>query len=185
MLDGIDLLVLDVDGVLADGRIIFDSRGTDVKVFHVLDGQGIKYWLRAGHQAAVLSGRTSRTIRRRAQETGIRAIYTGAKDKAPVFEKILKRFHCRAEQACFMGDDLVDVPVMARAGFAVAPAGAVEEAKRVAHYVTRSPGGGGAVRETIELILKYQGRWDAVTARYRDQLPSDLPASRRPWRAGS
>ena len=181
MLDRIDLLVLDVDGVLSDGHIIYDSRGADVKVFSVLDGQGLKYWRRTGHEAAVLSGRTSRTIRRRAAEAGIRAVYTGAKDKVPVFEKILKRFGRTAEQACFVGDDLVDLPVMSRAGFAVATAGAVDEVKRLAHYVTRSGAAAGAVRETVELILKYQGLWDEVTARYRDHLAADLPPGRNPW----
>jgi len=182
MLDRIDLLILDVDGVLTDGRIVYDSRGADVKAFHVLDGQGIKYWRRAGHEAAILSGRASRTIRIRAAELGIRAVYLNAKDKRPALEKILKRFRRAADRACYIADDLVDLPVMARVGFAVATAGAVEEVKHIAHYVTRRPGGAGAVRETIELILKYQGLWDGVTQRYRDRLPPDLPASRRPWR---
>jgi len=182
VLDPISLLILDVDGVLSDGRIIYDSRGADVKAFHVLDGQGVKYWLRVGHQAAVLSGRASKTIRRRATEIGIRAVYTGAKDKLPVFEKILKRFRVGAESVCYVGDDLVDIPVMARAGFAVATPAAVAEVKRLAHYVTRAEGGAGAVRETIELILRYQGRWAEVTERYQDRLPDGLPAARCPWR---
>ena len=180
MLDKIDLLVLDVDGVLTDGRIIYDSRGADIKAFHVADGQGVKYWLRVGHEAAILSGRSSRTIRIRARDIGIKAVYEDAKDKRPVLEKILKRFGRTPEQVCYVGDDLVDLPVMARVGFAVAVAGAVPEVKRIAHYVTRQPGGAGAVRETVELILKYQGRWDDVLARYRDRLPPDLPAGRTP-----
>ena len=180
MLDKIDLLVLDVDGVLTDGRIIYDSRGADIKAFHVADGQGVKYWLRVGHEAAILSGRSSRTIRIRARDIGIKAVYEDAKDKRPVLEKILKRFGRTPEQVCYVGDDLVDLPVMARVGFAVAVAGAVPEVKRIAHYVTRQPGGAGAVRETVELILKYQGRWDDVLARYRDRLPADLPAGRTP-----
>jgi len=180
MLDKIDLLVLDVDGVLTDGRIIYDSRGADIKAFHVADGQGVKYWLRVGHEAAILSGRSSRTIRIRARDIGIKAVYEDAKDKRPVLEKILKRFGRTPERVCYVGDDLVDLPVMARVGFAVAVAGAVPEVKRIAHYVTRQPGGAGAVRETVELILKYQGRWDDVLARYRDRLPPDLPAGRTP-----
>ncbi|MBM4019171.1 MAG: phenylphosphate carboxylase subunit delta [Planctomycetes bacterium] len=180
MLDRIDLLILDVDGVLTDGRIIYDSRGADVKAFNVLDGQGVKYWLRVGHEAAILSGRASRTIRIRAGDIGIEAVYENAKDKLPVLEKILKRFGRAADRACYIGDDLVDLPVMARVGFAVATAGAAPEARRMAHYVTRSGGGAGAVRETIELILRYQGRWGDVLNRYTDQLPDDLPALRRP-----
>jgi 3-deoxy-D-manno-octulosonate 8-phosphate phosphatase (KDO 8-P phosphatase) len=182
MLDQIDLLVLDVDGVLTDGGIIYDSRGGDIKRFDVQDGQGVRYWLRAGHQAAVLSGRGSRTIRRRANEIGIENVFEDAKDKLPVFEKILKRLDLTADRVCYMGDDLVDLPVMARVGFAVATPGAVDEVKRVAHYVTKRPGGHGAVRETIELILKYQDRWQDICRRYQDQLPPDLPAARRPWK---
>ena len=182
MLDDIDLLVLDVDGVLADGRIIYDSRGADTKNYHVVDGQGVKYWRRAGHEAAILSGRTSRTIRRRATEIGITAVFTGAKDKLPAFEKMLRRLGRTPDHVCYVGDDLVDIPVMARVGFAVATRDAAEEVRRLAHYVTRRSGGEGAVREVIELILKYQGRWDAVIERYRAQLPADLPPRRRPWR---
>jgi len=180
MLDKIDLLVLDVDGVLTDGRIIYDSRGADIKAFHVADGQAVKYWLRVGHEAAIISGRSSRTIRMRAHDIGIKAVYEDAKDKRPALEKILKRFRRTPERACYVGDDLVDLPVMARVGFAVAVAGAAPEVKRIAHYVTRQPGGAGAVRETVELILKYQGLWDDVLARYRDRLPPGLPPGRVP-----
>ncbi len=182
MLDSISLLVLDVDGVLADGRIVLDARGSEIKTFHCLDGQGIKYWLRAGRRAALLSGRASKAVSKRAGQLGVKAVYMGIKDKLPVFEKILKRFRAPAEHACYMGDDLVDIPAMARAGFAVAPANAVDEVKRVAHYVTAADGGAGAVRETIELILTYQGLWSQVTRRYKDQLPGDLPTMRNPWR---
>jgi len=182
VLDSISLLVLDVDGVLADGRIVLDGRGNDVKTFNCLDGQGIKYWLRAGHRAAVLSGRESKAAAKRAAELGIKAVYMGIKDKLPGFETILKRFRASPEAVCYVGDDLVDIPPMARAGFAVAPANAVAEVKRVAHYVTAAAGGAGAVRETIELILTYQGRWNNVTRRYRDRLPGHLPALRNPWR---
>jgi 3-deoxy-D-manno-octulosonate 8-phosphate phosphatase (KDO 8-P phosphatase) len=138
--------------------------------------------MRAGHEAAILSGRSSRTIRRRAREMGVTAVYEAATDKRPVFEKILKRFGRTADRVCYMGDDLVDLPILARVGFAVAPAGAVEEVRRLAHYVTERSGGAGAVRETIERILKYQGRWADICRRYKDRLPPDLPAARRPWR---
>ena len=182
MLDKIDLLVLDVDGVLTDGRIIYDSRGVDVKEFDVCDGQGGKFWLRAGCEAAILSGRASRTIRIRAKELGIDAVYEGAKDKLPAFEKILKRFGRTPDRVCCIGDDLPDLPLLARAGFAVATAGAADEVKRVAHYVTQHCGGAGAVREVIELMLKYQGRWGEILERYTKQLPAALPALRRPSR---
>jgi 3-deoxy-D-manno-octulosonate 8-phosphate phosphatase (KDO 8-P phosphatase) len=184
MLDKIDLLILDVDGVLTDGRIIYDSRGVDVKEFDVSDGQGVKYWLRVGHRAAILSGRASRTIRIRAKDIGIDAVFENAKDKLPAFEKILKRFGRTADRVCCIGDDLPDLPLLARAGFAVATAGAAPEVKRAAHYVTKHGGGAGAVREAIELVLKYQGRWDGILERYTGQLPADLPGSRRPRGGG-
>jgi len=185
VLDRIRLLVLDVDGVLTDGRIVYDSAGAETKAFSAADGQGIKYWLRAGHQAAILSGRDSDTVDRRAEELGISLVRTGAKDKLPAFEQILEQAGCTAEEACAVGDDLPDLPVLARVGLAVVVPGAPEEVRRIAHYVTRAAGGAGAVRETIELLLKYQGRWDGVTRRYEEQLPGHLPGARRPWRARS
>jgi len=184
MLDAVDLLVLDVDGVLTDGRIVYDSRGVEIKAFDVRDGQGVKYWLRAGHEAAILSARRSPTIRRRAKELGIRVVYENAKNKLPVFEKLLKRLGRTADRVCYIGDDLSDLPVMAQVGFAVAAADAVAEVKRVAHYVTRRRGGAGAVRETIEMILRYQDRWTEVTRRYAGQLPTEFPPARHPWRGG-
>ena len=182
MLDRIRLLVLDVDGVLTDGRIVYDSAGGEAKAFHAADGQGIKYWLRAGHQAAVLSGRESETVQRRADELGIALVCMGAKDKLPAFEELLARADASAEETCYVGDDLVDLPVLARAGFAVAVRDAPEEVRRTAHYVTRRPGGAGAVREVIERILRYQDRWADVTRRYEERLPAGLPGARRPWR---
>lgn len=182
MLDRIRLLVLDVDGVLTDGRIIYDSAGAETKVFHAADGQGLKYWLRAGHQAAILSGREGEAVQRRADELGIELVRMGAKDKLPAFEELLQQAGCSAEETACMGDDLVDLPVLARAGFAVAVPAAPDEVRRVAHYVTRAPGGAGAVREVIELVLKYQDRWADVTRRYEERLPADLPGARRPWR---
>jgi 3-deoxy-D-manno-octulosonate 8-phosphate phosphatase (KDO 8-P phosphatase) len=180
MLDAIDLLVMDVDGVLTDGRIIYDSRGVDTKAFNVLDGQGVRYWQRVGHEAAILSGRSSRAVLLRAKELGVGTVHLGAKDKWPVMQKILKKLGRTPDRVCYVGDDLVDLPVMARVGFAVAVPNAVDEVRRMAHYVTRAPGGHGAVRETIEMILRYQGRWASVLKRYEDQFPDDLPAARRP-----
>ena len=185
MLDRIRLLVLDVDGVLSDGRILYDSTGTETKAFCAADGQGIKYWLRSGQKAAILSGRDSSTVHTRAAELGIDLVRTGAKDKLPAFLDLLQEAGCAAEETGYVGDDLVDIPVMARAGFAAAVPAAPEEVRRLAHYVTRAPGGAGAVREVIELLLKYQDRWAGVTQRYEDSLPGHLPHGRRPWRARS
>ncbi len=185
MLDRIRLLVLDVDGVLTDGRIVYDSTGAETKAFSVADGQGIKYWTRAGHQAALLTGRDSPVVGRRAAELDIALVRTGAKDKLPAFEDLLDEAGCTAEEACAVGDDLPDLPVLARAGLAVAVPGAPEEVRRVAHYVTRAGGGAGAVREIVEHLLRYQDRWAGVTQRYEDRLPGHLPEARRPWRARS
>lgn len=185
MLDRIRLLVLDVDGVLTDGRIVYDSAGAETKAFSAADGQGIKYWLRAGHQAALLTGRDSPVVGRRAEELGISLVRTGAKDKLPVFDDLLEEAGCTAEETCAVGDDLPDLPILARSGLAVAVPGAPEAVRRVAHYVTRAAGGAGAVRETIELLLRYQDRWEGVTQRYEDRLPGHLPGARRPWRARS
>jgi len=183
VLDRIRLLVLDVDGVLTDGRIVYDSAGAEVKAFSAADGQGVKYWLRAGHQAAILTGRESETIGRRADELGIRFLRTGVKDKLPAFEELLEEAGCTAAETCAVGDDLPDLPVLARAGLAVAVPAAPEAVRRLAHYVTRAQGGAGAVRETVELLLVYQDRWRDVTRRYEDRLPGRLPRARRPWRA--
>ena len=127
-------------------------------------------------------GRGSKTISRRAREIGIEHVYEDATDKLQVFQRILKRLGRTADRVCYVGDDLVDLPVMARVGFAVATAGAVDEVRRIAHYVTRRPGGRGAVRETVELILKYQDLWKVVCRRYQERMPDDLPAARRPWK---
>jgi len=185
VLDRIRLLVLDVDGVLSDGRILYDSTGAETKAFCAADGQGIKYWRRSGHRVAILSGRDSQAVQQRAAELGIELVRTGAKDKLPAFLDLLEEAGCAAEEVGYVGDDLVDIPVMARAGFAAAVPGAPQEVRRLAHYVTRAPGGAGAVREVIELILKYQDRWADVTQRYEDSLPGHLPNGRRPWRARS
>jgi len=162
----IRLLVCDVDGVLTDGRIIYDSTGAETKQFHVRDGSGLKYWMRAGHTAALLSGRSCAATERRAAELGISLVEQGAKDKWPAMERILQAAGCTADEAAYVGDDLPDLPVMLRVGCPVAVADAVAEVRAAAHRVTALGGGQGAVREVIEWILKAQGRWDAIMARY-------------------
>jgi len=164
----IRLLVTDVDGVLTDGRITYDSTGAESKSFHVRDGSGLKYWLRAGHQAALLTGRQSAVVDRRAAELGIALVEQGAKDKRPALERILKAAGCTGDEAAYVGDDLPDLPVFAAVGYRVAVADAVAELREAADYVTRTPGGGGAVREVIELILRAQGRWATILERYGD-----------------
>jgi 3-deoxy-D-manno-octulosonate 8-phosphate phosphatase (KDO 8-P phosphatase) len=161
----IRLLLLDVDGVLTDGRILYDERGREIKSFDIKDGQGIKLCQQAGLQVGILSGRKSAAVRFRAEELGIALLLQGAGDKAKSLEGILQKNEMRADQVCFVGDDLADLPVFSRVGFAVAVADGVREAKAKAHYVTRRSGGRGAVREICELILKAQGKWKGATSK--------------------
>ena len=163
----IRLLICDVDGVLTDGRIIFDSAGAEAKQFHVRDGSGLKYWLRAGRQAALLSGRQSPVVARRAEELGITLVEQGAKEKLPALERLLKAAGRRADEAAYVGDDLPDLPVFRVVGFRVAVADAAAELRAAADYVTQALGGQGAVREVVELLLKAQGQWDGILKRYR------------------
>ncbi len=162
----IEMLVLDVDGVLTDGRIVYGDRGEELKAFHVRDGSGLKFWLGAGKRAGIISGRRSPVVLRRATELGLTAVVQGAQDKRPAFEQMLTEHGLSAEQACYVGDDLPDVPLLRRSGLAVAVADACGEAKAAAGYVTAAAGGRGAVREVVELILRAQQRWAEVVARY-------------------
>jgi 3-deoxy-D-manno-octulosonate 8-phosphate phosphatase (KDO 8-P phosphatase) len=162
----IELLLLDVDGVLTDGRIIYGDSGVEVKAFHVRDGSGLKLWQLAGKRAAVLTGRTSSVVEVRAAELGIAPVIQGAADKLAGFRAVLEAVTVTPEQVCYVGDDLPDVPVLRRCGLAVAVADACAEARAHAHYVTRTPGGCGAVREIIELILGCQGRWQELVQRF-------------------
>jgi len=163
----IELLVMDVDGVLTDGRIVYSDRGEELKAFHVRDGSGIKLWLKQGKRAALLSGRKSPIVERRAAELGIGAVVQGADDKLPAFEALLRNQGVTAAQTAYVGDDLPDVPALRRSGLAVAVADACAEARAAAHYVTQQPGGCGAVRELIELVLRHQGRWLEIIAELR------------------
>jgi 3-deoxy-D-manno-octulosonate 8-phosphate phosphatase (KDO 8-P phosphatase) len=162
----IRLLLLDVDGVLTDGRIVYDERGREVKSFAIKDGQGIRLCQEAGLQVGILSGRKSSAVSFRAQELGMAIVLQKTADKAKALEGIRQKNNLRADQICFMGDDLVDLPVFSRVGLAVAVADGVREVRAKAHYVTRRSGGQGAVRETCELILKAQGKWALVTSKF-------------------
>lgn len=164
----IALLVLDVDGVLTDGSIIYGASGEEIKAFHVRDGSGLKVWTGLGKRAGIISGRKSATVQRRAAELGLHAVVQGVEDKRAAFAGMLHDFNLCPAQVCYVGDDLPDVPLLRRAGLAVAVADACDEARASAHYVTRRAGGRGAVREVIELILRTQQLWNDVVARYRD-----------------
>jgi 3-deoxy-D-manno-octulosonate 8-phosphate phosphatase (KDO 8-P phosphatase) len=165
----IDALVLDVDGVLTDGRIVYADDGREIKSFHVRDGAGLKLWRQAGKSAAILTGRSSRAVEIRARELGIEPVVQGAADKLAAFDRLLAGWQTAPDRVAYVGDDVPDLPLLARAGLAVAVADACAEARATAHYVTRVPGGQGAVREVVELILRSQGQWQTLVERCRGQ----------------
>jgi 3-deoxy-D-manno-octulosonate 8-phosphate phosphatase (KDO 8-P phosphatase) len=162
----IELLLLDVDGVLTDGRITYTDRGEEIKSFHARDGSGLKLWRQAGKRVAILSGRTSPAVTRRAGELGIDLVIQGADEKLVAFRRILVETGLRPDQVCAVGDDLPDLPVLLACGFAVAVADAVPEVKWAADFVTTLPGGRGAVREAIEWLMRCQGTWEPAVAAF-------------------
>jgi 3-deoxy-D-manno-octulosonate 8-phosphate phosphatase (KDO 8-P phosphatase) len=167
-LQAIELLVLDVDGVMTDGGITY-LEGGEAKQFHVRDGSGLKIWHFAGKRSAIITGRVSRIVERRAAELGVSPVIQGAEFKLPALRRLLESTGVRAEQACAICDDVPDLGLLVNCGLAVAVADAAPEARAAAHYVTQAPGGRGAVREVIELILRAQGRWAAVVDRFRNE----------------
>ena len=162
----VKLLLMDCDGVLTDGRLTLLPNGDEQKTFHVRDGHGLVLWHRAGLQSAIISGRTSTLVTRRAEELGVAHVRQGTWDKIKDFRELLATAGFAENEAAFIGDDVTDIPLMRRVQLAVAVADANEETRRAAHYVTRLPGGLGAVRELIEIMLKAQGRWADLMRRY-------------------
>ena len=163
----ITALILDVDGVLTDGRIVYADYGDELKFFDVQDGAGLIFWHRAGLKSAIITARTSRLMKRRAKEMRVDVLVQGALMKLPAYERLLKRWRLADEQVCCIGDDLMELPLLRRVGLAVAVPNAVEEVRQICHYITQRPGGRGAVREVIDQILKAKGLWDSVIDRYQ------------------
>ncbi|MCI0488877.1 MAG: HAD-IIIA family hydrolase [Blastocatellia bacterium] len=160
------LLILDCDGVLTDGLITLLPDGDEVKTFDVKDGHAMVMLARAGIRVAIISGRESRAVRKRAEELGVAHLYEKAWIKLDSYEKILAEEGLKDEEVCYVGDDVVDIPLLRRAGLSVAVADAVGEVKEYSHLVTERGGGRGAVREVIELILRAQGKWEEALSRY-------------------
>ncbi|HEX9767583.1 MAG TPA: HAD family hydrolase [Kiloniellales bacterium] len=156
------MIMMDVDGVLTDGRILYSSDGVEIEAFHIRDGVGLRAAHRAGLLIALLTGRVSPAVARRAKELGISEIHQGIPDKVETYESLLRRYGLSDEAVAYVGDDLNDLPLLARAGLSAAPADAADEVKARVAYVTARGGGRGAVREVIELILKAQGKWEGV-----------------------
>ena len=162
----VKLLILDVDGVLTDGRIVIDDRGVETKCFDVRDGHGIKLLKRANIQVVIITGRRSEVVSHRARELGIDSVYQNIHDKLEVYRAILDEKGLKDEEVGFVGDDLVDLPLMKRVGFSAVVADGSEELQPYADYVSRNRGGRGAVREISELILKAQGKWSELMEGY-------------------
>lgn len=156
----IELLVSDVDGVLTDGILVFDNRGIESKRFHVRDGTGIKLWRRAGGKFGIVTSRSSHIVEVRAGELGIDYIRQGIEQKLPALREMMSELNLMQEQVAYIGDDLPDLPAVQFAGLGIAVADACPELRRAADFVTEARGGRGAVRESIEMILKAQRRWD-------------------------
>lgn len=154
----IKLILLDVDGVMTDGSIILDSTGTEIKAFHVRDGHGIKMAQKAGLIIGIITGRNSKVVNIRARELGITEVYQGTVDKGIVYAGIIAKYGLADEDVAFIGDDIVDIPILRRVGLAVAVADADPGIRPYVHMITKSEGGRGAVREFINFVLSTQGK---------------------------
>ncbi len=155
----IKLLIMDVDGVLTDGKIILDAQGNELKFFDVQDGLGVVLLKRLGFKTAIITAKGSKVVEERAKHMEVDKLYQDARHKIKAYEQLLKEFKLKDVNACFIADELIDISVMKRVGLAVAVANAVPELKRQAHYITKRLGGAGAVREIVEIILKSQNLW--------------------------
>jgi 3-deoxy-D-manno-octulosonate 8-phosphate phosphatase (KDO 8-P phosphatase) len=162
----VKLLILDVDGVMTDGGIVIDDAGLESKHFDVKDGHGLKILMRYAIDVILVTGRKSRVVDHRAADLGITEVHQGIWNKAEVFAGILERRKLVPEETAYIGDDIVDIPLLKRVGFSVAVSDAVPEVRKIADYVTDRPGGRGAVREVCEVILKARGLWIEVAERY-------------------
>lgn len=160
------LLVLDVDGVMTDGKIIMDDKGCETKNFNVKDGHGIKILMRYGIDVVLLTGRRSGVVEHRAKDLGIGEVHQGIHNKLEISDEILEKRFLKYENLAYIGDDIVDIPLLKKAGFSVAVADATAEVKKCVDYITNKIGGHGAVREVCELILKAQDKWKDVAMRY-------------------
>ena len=162
----IQLLLLDVDGVLTDGSIIYNDDGSETKIFNARDGFGLKLVMAAGIEVGLVTGRRSKALRHRCDNLGIGYLFEGVGEKAQMLEKIAAQTGIGPEHAAFVGDDLPDLPIMKRAGLSIAVADAHEIVRQHADWTTRDPGGHGAVREVCEALLTAKGLWDEIVARY-------------------
>ena len=164
----IKLAVFDVDGVLTDGSLQYGPNGEETKVFNTLDGHGLKMLAESGVALAIISGRESKALERRARDLGIGQLFMGVENKQRIFETLLKSLSFSFEQSAGLGDDVVDLPFLKRCGFAACVPAAPAVVRQHVHYVTNARGGHGAVREFCDLIMQTQGTWDAAMKKYLD-----------------
>ncbi len=162
----IKLLILDVDGVLTDGGIILDNEGNELKSFHVRDGHGIRLLIRKGVDVAIITGRRSKVVERRAHELGVKEVYQKCFNKVIAYERIKETFALQDEEIAYIGDDVVDIPLLRRVGLPVTVADASEDVRAFSMIVTGNRGGRGAVREITDLILKAKGFWEEIINDY-------------------
>jgi 3-deoxy-D-manno-octulosonate 8-phosphate phosphatase (KDO 8-P phosphatase) len=169
-LQPIQLILSDVDGVLTDGGISYDNQGVEIKKFHVRDGMGIQLWQRAGNRFGVITARSSHIVKMRMSELNVDIIRQGSADKLSIGMDIMENLGLSPAEVCFIGDDLTDLRMMRHVGLAASVADGANEVRAAAHLVTKASGGGGAIRELIEVILKSQGRWNEIVSSYREFL---------------
>jgi 3-deoxy-D-manno-octulosonate 8-phosphate phosphatase (KDO 8-P phosphatase) len=163
----IELLVVDVDGVMTDGVIAIDDNDVETKHFHVRDGTAFHLWSKAGKRSAILSGRRAACVDIRAAELGITPVIQGSPAKTAPFQAMIRDLGIDAQQVCYVGDDLADLPVLSAVGLAACPADAVPEVRTIAHFVAPSVGGRGAIRDVVELLLKHKNAWERLVDTYR------------------
>lgn len=162
---GVKLVILDVDGVMTDGRIVIDDNGLEQRNFDIKDGLGVVALQMTGVEVAIITSKKSGSVRHRAEELKIKRFHEGVRKKVEPYEQMLAEMGISDAQVAYVGDDLVDLSMMKRVGLPIAVADAVDEVREAAAYVTRARGGHGAVREAAEMILKAQGKWDAILAK--------------------
>ncbi len=162
----VKLAIFDIDGVMTDGSLFFDEEGREYKAFNSLDGHGLKMLKQTGIELAIITGRESQVVVHRAKNLGISYVYQGAGEKLLAYRHLLAKLGLQPEQTAYMGDDVVDLPVLTRCGLAISVPSAPEEVQQYAHMVTRREGGHGAVREACEFIMKAQGNYAALLAEY-------------------
>jgi len=165
-MQSIELILSDVDGVMTSGGITYDNQGIETKTFHVRDGMGIKLWQKTGHRFGVITARSSHIVKLRMDELGVDFIRQGTEQKLAAAEQIIAELNLQPENVCYIGDDLTDVGLMKSVGMSASVSDGADDVKKIAHYVTKSAGGTGAIRELIEMILKSQKRWNELLQGY-------------------